>query len=276
MALVGNLRDFALADFLYLIDRGYKTGSLQLNRANDEAMLYFDKGKLLYATRQQRSERLGEMLLRTGKVSAQQIDHAVQLQSQDNGRSIGLLLTDQGYITQEELQRHIQMQIEETVYSLFSWADGEFCFNAGVKLDKDDVQSLVPLGVENLIMEGVRRVDEWGRIKDHIANVDMLVRFVDQPHEKAKSINLTPDEWRVFARINGKDSIKDIIAKTGLVEFDVSRIVYGFISAGLVEVTRARPAQAPAATTRAGAAAVAAGAPKKSLVSRIINRIRGM
>jgi hypothetical protein len=276
MALVGNLRDFALADFLYLIDRGYKTGSLVLNRQNDVATLHFDKGKLLYASRSEHSEMLGEMLVRTGKITAQQVAHALQLQQANSGHSIGALLIEQGYIARDELQRHIQMQIEETVYSLFGWPDGEFCFNAGAKLERDDVQSLVPLGVENLIMEGVRRVDEWGRIKDHIPNTDMLPRFVDQPHEKAKSINLTPDEWRVFARINGKDSIKEIISRTGLSDFDVSRIVYGFISAGLVEVTRPRPANATAPTTRAGAAAAAAAGPKRSLVSRIINRIRGM
>ncbi len=268
MALVGNLRDFALADFLYLIDRGYKTGSLQLKRQTDLAMLYFDKGKLLYATHAENNERLGEMLLRTGKINQQQVDHAIHLQ-QGNSHSIGTILIDQGYISREDLQRHIQMQIEETVYGLFGWPDGEFCFNAGVKLDKDDVQSLVPLGVENLIMEGVRRVDEWGRIKDHIPNTDMIPRFVDQPHEKAKSINLTPDEWRVFARINGRDSIKEIISRTNLSEFDVSRIIYGFISAGLVEVTRPRPVATAVRTS-------AAAGPKRSLVSRIINRIRGM
>lgn len=271
MALVGNLRDFALADFLYLIDRGYKTGSLQLKRDPDLAMLYFDKGKLLYATRSGRNERLGEMLLRTGKINQQQIDHAIQVQQQNSGHSIGSILIDQDYISRDDLQRHIQMQIEETVYGLFGWPDGEFCFNAGVKLDKDEVQSLMPLGVENLIMEGVRRVDEWGRIKDHIPNTDMIPRFVDQPHEKAKNINLTPDEWRVFARINGRDSIKEIISRTNLSEFDVSRIIYGFITAGLVEVTRPRPIVA--STPRA---ATGTGGPKRSLVSRIINRIRGM
>lgn len=273
MALVGNLRDFALSDFLYLIDRGYKTGSLRLERQNTVATLYFDKGKLLYASHSEQRERLGDMLKRTGKVTPQQVDHVVQLQSTNGQQAIGTLLIDQGYISRDELQRHIQMQIEETVYSLFGWPDGEFAFNAGVKLERDDVQSLMPLGVENLIMEGVRRVDEWGRIKDHIPNTDMIARFVDQPLEKAKSINLTPDEWRVFARINGRDSIKEVVSRTGLSEFDVSRIIYGFISAGLVEVTRPRPV-APV-TTRAGAAA-AAGVPKRSLVSRIINRIRGM
>lgn len=275
MALVGNLRDFALADFLYLIDRGYKTGSLLLNRQNDAAALHFDKGKLLYATRSQQGERLGEMLVRTGKITPQQVAHTMQLQQHNTALSIGALLIENEYISRDDLQRHIQMQIEETVYGLFGWPDGEFCFNAGAKLERDDVQSLVPLGVENLIMEGVRRVDEWGRIKDHIPNTDMLPRFVDQPHEKAKSINLTPDEWRVFARINGKDSIKEIISRTGLSDFDVSRIVYGFIAAGLVEVNRPRPANT-APTSRAGIAAAAAAGPKRSLVSRIINRIRGM
>ncbi|MBM7842854.1 DUF4388 domain-containing protein [Herpetosiphon giganteus] len=273
MALVGNLRDFALADFLYLIDRGYKTGSLQLNRQSAAATLYFEKGKLLYAAQAQERESLGEMLQRTGKLTPQQVQQAVQLQQTDGNQSLGTVLVEHDLITREDLQRHIQTHIEETVYSLFGWPDGEFCFNAGVKLDRDDVQSPVPLGVENLIMEGVRRVDEWGRIKDHIPNTDMIARFVDQPLEKAKSINLTPDEWRIFARINGKDSIKEVISRTGLSEFDVSRIVYGFISAGLVEVTRPRP-PVPA-TGRAGAGA-AAGAPKRSLVSRIINRIRGM
>jgi len=49
MALVGNLRDFGLSDFLYLVDRGYKTGMLVLQRPGDQARLFFQNGKLVYA-----------------------------------------------------------------------------------------------------------------------------------------------------------------------------------------------------------------------------------
>ena len=39
MALVGNLRDFGLSEFLYLVDRGYKTGRLTLQKPGDRAEL---------------------------------------------------------------------------------------------------------------------------------------------------------------------------------------------------------------------------------------------
>lgn len=278
MPLVGNLRDFSLPDFLYLIDRGYKTGSLLLKRPDDSALLFFDKGKLLYATKQQRRERLGDMLVRTGKITPQQLQQALQIQRSNGGQPLGQILIQLGYITREDLQLHIQSQIEETVYSLFAWPDGEFAFEAGDRLGPDEVMVPVPLGVENLIMEGVRRVDEWGRIKDYIPNSDVVVKFLDHPTEKVKSINLTPDEWRVFARINGRDTIKDIAARTNLSEFDVSRIVYGFITAGLVEVIRRRqpPASGEGQQSQRSSRAGSPPPPKKSLVSRIINRIRGL
>jgi len=118
----------------------------------------------------------------------------------------------------------------------------------------------LPLPVEHLIMEGVRRIDEWGRIRDRIPSTDMVVKFVEQPGEKAKGVNLAPEEWRVFARINGKDTLAEIAQKTGLSEFDVCRIVYGFIQAGLVEVAKPQIAFGVSTRPQEGVAAVQAAA----------------
>lgn len=288
MPLVGNLRDFALHDFLYLVDRGYKTGSLHLDQpaANEAAHLFFEKGKLLSVVRPHRRERLGELLLRLGKITPHQLAAALQLQQTGAGQPLGQILVQQGAIAQADLQACIQQQIEEMVYDLFSWREGEFKFLANQRPAIDDVQSLVPLPVENLIMEGVRRVDEMSRIKERIPNNDMIVRFVDRPQEKAANINMTADEWRIFARINGRTSINEISEKTGLTAFQVSHIVFGFITAGLVEMQKAPPRAAatvavPPSRTAAAPArrpvpeAQYAG-PKKGLVGRLIDRIRGM
>ena len=131
----------------------------------------------------------------------------------------------------------------------------------------------VPLPVEHLIMEGVRRIDEWGRIKDRIPSNDLVVKFVEQPGDKAKGVQLAAEEWRVFARINGKDTLAEISQKTGLSEFDVSRIVYGFLTAGLVDVIK-KPKPLPVMAT--GRPMAEPPRVKRGLVSRIINRIRGM
>jgi hypothetical protein len=270
MALVGNLRDFGLSDFLYLVDRGYKTGCLHLSRGDDAASLYFEKGKLVTAGREQQHTRVTDVLLQRGKLNPQQAQAAAAMQH--NGTPLSFTLVEQNVISREELQRVLQQHIEESVYTLFGWPDGEFRFEQNQRPSTDAPIMPVPISVENLIMEGVRRIDEWGRIKDRIPSTDMIVRFVEQPGEKAKGVNLSADEWRVFARINGKHTLAEIAQKTGLSEFDVCRIVYGFLTAGLVEVMR-KPRPVAQASDRPVQEAPKV---KKSLVSRIINRIRGM
>ncbi len=269
MALVGNIRDFGLSDFLYLVDRGYKTGCLHLNRDNETAILYFEKGKLISAWRSQgQPEEMGDLLIRLGTITPQQLDQARHAQQHNDGMTLTQVLMQNQIVSQEQLQSALQTHVEENVvYGLFGWPDGEFLFEHGQKPEHDAPVMPVPVSVENLIMEGVRRIDEWGRIKDRIPSTDMIARFVDQPGEKAKGVKLSSEEWRVFARINGKDSLARIAQLTALSEFDVCRVVYGFVTAGLVEVVKKpRPATGTADIPRL----------RKSLVSRIIKRVRSM
>jgi hypothetical protein len=273
MALVGNIRDFGLSDFLYLVDRGYKTGCLHLTRGSDIASLYFDKGKLITALRTNSAPPVADLLVSKGKLTLQQAQHAVQTQRNDGGANVAHVLLQLNYISHDDLQRLLQQHIEESVYTLFGWPDGDFRFEQNQRPDADSLVMPTPLPVEHLIMEGVRRIDEWGRIRDRIPSTDIVVKFVDQPNERAKGINLAADEWRVFARINGKDTLADIARKTNMSDFDVCRIVYGFLTAGLVDVNK-KPRPMP--VDASGRPIQEAPRVKKSLVSRIINRIRGM
>jgi hypothetical protein len=271
MALVGNIRDFGLSDFLYLVDRGYKTGGLHLAHEQETALLFFEKGKLVLASRKPEDQD-SALLVRLGLLSQAQLDAARQtLAAAGQGTTLTQVILSQNILDQEKLQSGLQTHTEESVYGLFGWPEGEFRFEQNQRPSADSPMMPVPVSVENLIMEGVRRIDEWGRIKDRIPSVDMIVKFVDQPGEKAKGVKLEAEEWRIFARINGKDSLAEIAQKTSLSEFDVCRIVYGFLTAGLVDVMKK-----PRPTAGARGSQVEPPRVKKSLVNRIINRIRGM
>jgi len=272
MALVGNIRDFGLSDFLYLVDRGYKTGGLHLTHEQEMALLYFEKGKLVMASRKPEDEQ-SDLLVRLGLLNDDQLASAREaLANGGNGATLTQVIIDTELIGHDQLQSGLQTHTEESVYGLFGWPEGEFRFEQNQRPPADSPTMPMPVSVENLIMEGVRRIDEWGRIRDRIPSTDMIVKFIDQPGEKAKGVKLAPEEWRVFARINGKDSLAEIAQKTGLSEFDVCRIVYGFLTAGLVDVTKKpRPMAGPR-----GAPGTEPPRIKKSLVNRIINRIRGM
>jgi Domain of unknown function (DUF4388) len=246
------------------------------------------------------------LLLRAGKITREQRDHALYMQQTVSPeKPVGLILIEQGYICKEEIVRCVRAQLEETVYALFAWSEGDFRFEQGIMPPPESVT--IPLSIENVIMEGVRRIDEWSRIRDRIPTLDVVVRFAEQPSEKAKEVNLTPDEWRVFARINASDNVGQIAQLTTLSEFEVCRIIYGFIQAGLVEVVKERPRPPqPAPYTGNGRSAqpVGAYAPRsreserqvypqplpvarstaplpvvpvrRSIIRRIIDRITGM
>lgn len=271
MALVGNLRDFGLSDFLYLVDRGYKTGGLHLSYQQEAALLFFDKGKLILAARNPEDQQ-ADLLVKLGLLTPQQLDQARAALAGNNGITLTQAIVDQNILAREQLQGGLLTHTEESVYGLFGWPEGEFRFEQNQRPEADAPVMPVPVSVENLIMEGVRRIDEWGRIKDRIPSTDMVVRFIDQPGEKAKGVKLAAEEWRVFARINGRDTLAEIAQKTSLSEFDVCRIVYGFVTAGLVDVIK-KPKPAPIAR---GSQATELPRVKRSLVTRIINRIRSM
>lgn len=237
MPLVGNLRDFALHDFLYLVARGRKTGSLVLRQPEASATLFFDKGKLFSVVRPQSHERMGEMFIRTGKITPAQLQMALRMQSAEHTRPIGIILVEQGHITEAELHAFVQMAIQSTVYELFTWRDGEFEFRAGEPPPPDEIQTPVPLLVENLIMEGVRRVDEMSRIKERIPDNDMIVRLTERVNDPGGEVNLSADEWRVFARVDAHLTINDFAQQLGWDSFQVSSVVFGLLVYGLVEVT---------------------------------------
>jgi hypothetical protein len=244
MPLVGELRDFALHDFLYLVARGLKTGSLVLHRTDAAATLFFEKGKLVSVVRPQPRERLGAMLIRVGKISQPQLDEALAVQGVGDMRPIGEILVELGHITKDDWQSSVQAVIEDTVYDLFTWHEGEFEFRAGEPPPVDEIQTPVPIVVENLIMEGVRRVDELTRIKERIPNTDMIVCLTERADEPEGEVNLTADEWRVFVRVDDRASIAALATRLNQSLFQVSSTVFGLIVYGLVEVM-------PAGTTTA-------------------------
>ena len=103
-------------------------------------------------------------------------------------------------------------------------------------------------------MEGSRRIKEIERLREELPNLDVALRFTDRPDARLRNINLSVDEWRVVSFINPKNSIRQIAQASNMSEFQIRKIVYGMLQAGLVEVMTP-PGRAPheAAPAQAGA-----------------------
>ena len=159
MAIEGALQDVSLADICQLLGMGMKTGCLSITDRSNFGYIYFEKGRVIYASVLNRKDRLGELLARNHVITRKDLQTATEIQAEQKNRRLGEILVDIEALTEEELNKYVQMQIEEAVYHLFAWSQGSFHFDPDQKLEEEGI-FLVDIPAENLLLEGARRVDE--------------------------------------------------------------------------------------------------------------------
>lgn len=277
MALKGNLRDFSTTQLLNLISLARKTGTLTIE-GDDVAQMSFREGKLIYATMGNNSSNLAFILQKSGKLSAEQ-GKFIQTRAQGTGdKQLGHLLIQAGYVTQSDIIQSVRQHVLEIVYKLFTWAEGLFRFDANRIPSSDRIT--VPIDLESVIMEGSRRLKEWERLQEELPNLDISLRFTDRPDARLRNINLTVEEWRVVSFINPRNSVRQIAEANNLSEFQIRRIVYGMLQAGLVQVVRqakdAQPVKEKRGVRVQEQAVEQSPKVKRSVVTRLIDRIKGL
>src|SRR4051794_32453427 len=166
MSIRGSLKEASLPDVLQLLAMGKKTGCLSVTHRNSFGYIYFDKGRICYASIVNRRDRLGDMLIKVGLITQAQLEAAVATQDKRRDKRLGELLVELGALTLEQLHDAIEVQIQEAVYFLFTWNQGTFNFEADVAPDPHD--HVVSINPETLLLEGARRVDEWSLVEKKI------------------------------------------------------------------------------------------------------------
>jgi hypothetical protein len=273
MALKGNLQDFSTTQLLNLVNLARKTGLLTIQGDEGTAQLYFREGRLVHASMGTDDGHLAHMLLKAGKLSAEQVE-AIQKRSDiQSDKQLGLLLMNADYVTQEDIVQSVKDYMLDIVYVLFEWGQGQFQFDQD-RLPSED-RIAVPINLENVIMEGSRRIHESELLQDELPDLSSVaLRFPDNPDAKLRDVNLSVEEWRVISFINPRNSIKQIAQANNMDDFQIRKIVYGMLQAGLVELTRPEGMAAPSATTGRRRGLERPPAVKRNVVERLINRIK--
>ncbi len=275
MPLRGNLRDFSTDKLLNLISLARKTGTLTIEGPTEAARMAFREGKLIFAQVGNEDPSLAFVLRKVGKLTDEQARALHQRAEAANDKALGLLLINSGYVTQTEILQSIKQHILDVAYRLFTWVEGIFNFEANASPPAERIT--VPIDLDNVIIEGSRRMREWEQLQEELPNLDLALKFTDKPDARLKNVNLNVEEWKVVSYINPKNTIRQIAKANTMNDLDIRRIVYGLLQAGLVELVRpiggTRPL--PGAPQRKPLTE-AAKQQEKSLVNKLISRIRSL
>jgi len=208
-------------------------GELDLLSADVRRAVFFEGPVVRMATSSHPSERLGEILIRFGIVSRENIEEALRRVSPE--RHLGQVLVESGRLTQTELFEQLKRQVEEIVYAALQMREGTFELTEG--FGSQALHVTLHVSASHLLMEGVRRIDEMqyfrARIPDSLA---IPVRHVPKPGAKIDS-----QGERVLSVVDGMHTVADIARETGLGEFETTRSVYHLLQGGFVELGSGPP-----------------------------------
>lgn len=265
MALQGTLADFGLADIFQLIGIQRKTGILDLDNSNEGVSVKFWEGKVVGADLRACSveDLLGNVLVRTGRITEQQLKESLAVQKKTLQR-LGYVLVQRNLIGEEDLVEALRIQSLQIVYRLFRWRVGNYRFEA-VEDVEYDTKHFVPISAETILMEGARMIDEWPIIERRIKNDEMVLRpteaarcldlgmtaiveeefdidlafdpegEVSGPAEDSDTVQLSSEEREVLLLVDGERTVAGVNDRSTLGEFDTFRILADLMTRSLVE-----------------------------------------
>lgn len=284
MALEGTLKDFSVSDILQLISLQRKTGLLTLRNPDDTVTIGFEEGLLVSAESSAKrvDTRLGTLLIKTGRLSPDLLNRALEIQAQTLQR-LGFILLKNGFCTAEDLRSGLDLQIRKITYSIFRWTNGDYVFDQQESIDYDR-DYVSPIGVESLLMEGARMMDEWPIIEKVVRSPELVYRRVPvsqpvipsedheddrdpfsdssverpSPRSAHEPIKISRAEWAVYQIVDGESTVGEIIERTFLSDFDGTKAFYELVSRELISEVHVADRKAVGAVEAGPAAAAVA------------------
>lgn len=171
MGLVGRVEDLALPDIFQILSLSKKTGKLTLTRREGTGVIVFKSGQIIYAASDSVRDTLGNILVCQKLITESTLMAALEAQHRSpDGKRLGTILVEMGYLTKETLEKVIRQQMEKVIYEFLTWKSGFFKFELmdvpdgdEVEVDAKDFLLKAGLNAEYLVLEGLRKLDELER-----------------------------------------------------------------------------------------------------------------
>ena len=231
IVLTGDVKGMTVPWLFQSLRVNKKTGTTIFENAPAIKKVYFKNGDIIFAASNLDNERLGESLLRAGKITKAHYDTSVELLKKTNKKQ-GAILVELGFITPADLVGGVKHQVKEILQSLFTWDLGQYRFDGGPL----PVADIIPLQMSsgNVILEGVRGLD-WKIVRKILPPASAVLRPATDPSVIFQGADLSPDQRSVLALVDGKRSIEELCALSGIGDFNCMTAIFILLALRMAE-----------------------------------------
>ena len=236
MALEGNLKDFSLADMFRLLASGSRSGVLHVASGENEGLVCFKSGEVVFASSDDEDEAVGKRLVSAGIISDKQLRQArglMKIQKKDKAdRKLGQILVDEGYMEAEILEGFVRELVADALFDLMRLEEGALRFESDAAFDDVDLGLSIP--VTTVLDDAETRLKTWRVIREKIPSGDTRFAMASEPGDKPADIHLKPREWMLLCFLHDGRSVDELVEETGYNDFETIQTLFSMYAEGLI------------------------------------------
>ncbi len=241
----GRLEGLSVPELLWNLCRRCSTGVLHLTSRGITKKVYFNDGRIVFALSGDPDDRLGDLFLRDGLITLDQLESVLAQLS--GGKRLGTLLVGAGHLSPDNLVRGVLNQVKGIVLTLFPWEEGEYAFVEG-PLPTEEV---ITLGIRTaeIMLQGIRQIRSFSRLRKSVGPPSSRFHLAPESHEVLDGLDIRDGERMLLKCIDEAGpagaSVDAICREVFLSNFEIYQALCAFLVLGIVVEVRAAGDPAP-------------------------------
>ena len=237
---MGDVGVLGISNLLQMLSQNLCKGFLTIQQEGQRKVIHFLENGIRLVSGARRTNPLGEILMRTGKITRSQLDELLAEQRR-TGVPLGELVSQRGILTPGVIASALREQVAEEIYDLFLWPDATFSFEEAGKAELPPdhgplARVVLDTNVMSLMLEAARRVDELARIQSVIPDVRLVPERLELPvsmDDPSLDRNSIED---ILPLVDGERSVGHIVEESLFPKFTVLRTLYGLAQRGTIKI----------------------------------------
>lgn len=230
--VAGNFKDTPFTEVLFELHRLKATGALLLRREKVKKIVFVKDGVPVFVKSNLLTECLGKVMVRERMITDAECEESLR-QLKATGRQQGAILIDLGSVSPNNLTYALQLQLETKLFDVFGWPDGDYRFNP--KAEVPGAITTLDMTLARILYEGVRRTYDDARAAATLSGLGALsVLLADDPMDRFQDMGLDLDESRLYASLDGKKTIDDVVGAGLLPAPDARKLLYALKCAQMI------------------------------------------
>jgi CheY-like chemotaxis protein len=232
----GNLASFRIIEVLQMLGLQRQTGRLAISRSGEDAEIYFKDGSIMFASSNSDGSKTGleGLLRRSCRITDDGIRHVLRI-AEITSQPIDQILAKEKMLDLRAFADCLKRHTQSAVYKIMAWNEGTFFFE---KAPPPLFATPMQLKVDDLILEGARRVDEWMLIQQKIPNFTIVFEPMIGDADELTTRGMSDIDMKVFSLIDGKRTVQAVIDDSRLSEFEVAKSMFILLSVNLIRRKR--------------------------------------